>query len=393
MKFGLFYELQLPKPYDKETWDPEDEHRIFKEALEQIAFADSLGFDYVFEVEHHFLEEYSHSSAPEVFLAAASQRTKNIRLGHGVVLTPPRYNHPARVAERVASLDLVSDGRVEFGSGESSSDMELGGFGVDRTAKKAMWEEGLREVVKMMACEPYPGIAGDYVQMPVRNVIPKPYQKPHPPLWVASSRRETVMVAARLGLGSLGFAFETPDEAEERVAAYYKLVREECFPIGQAINPAVAIVSTFMCAEDDNEALMKAWLGGPFFAYSLNYYYVDAAQTPHPPAGKNLWRDFLSIPPEEHMRRMELRAGIPLSASAGDPKQGLGAEVEPKSETTRALWRAARRGATIGSPEFLRQSLKRYEDAHLDLMILVAQCGMVKHEDIMSALELFAKEV
>src|SRR5207237_10418383 len=125
MKFGLFYELQLPKPYDKQTWDPDDEHRIVKEALEQIAFADSLGYDYVFEVEHHFLEEYSHSSAPEVFLAAASQRTKRIRLGHGIVLTPPAFNHPARVAERIAMLDLASAGRVEFGSGASSSDMEL----------------------------------------------------------------------------------------------------------------------------------------------------------------------------------------------------------------------------------------------------------------------------
>ncbi len=394
MKFGLFYELQLPKPHDKETWNPEDEHRIYKEALEQIEFADAHGYDYVFEVEHHFLEEYSHSSAPEVFLAAASQRTKKIRLGHGIVLTPPLFNHPARVAERIAALDLVSDGRVEFGSGESSSDMELGGFGVDRAAKKAMWEEGLHEIVKMMSDEPYAGANGDYVKMPVRNVVPKPYQKPHPPLWVAASRRETVMVAARLGLGSLGFAFETPEEAEERVAAYYQLVREECFPIGKAINPAVAIVSTFMCAKDDNEALMKAWLGGPFFAYSLNYYYVDALQNPHPPGKKNLWREFLNTPIEEHLRRLEQRAGIPLGAGTGDPtKIGLAADVEPKSETQRALWRAARRGATIGSPAFLRQSLKRYEDAHLDLMILVAQCGMVKHEDIMSAIELFAKEV
>src|SRR2546429_3036687 len=182
MKFGLFYELQLPKPRDAESWDPEAERRIYREMLEQVELADRLGFDYVFEVEHHFLEEYSHSSAPEVFLAAASQRTKRIRLGHGIVLTPPPVNHPARVAERIAMLDLVSDGRVEFGSGESSSDMELGGFGVDRAAKKAMWEEGLRETIKMMTAEPYAGADGDYVKVPARNVIPKPLQKPPPPL-------------------------------------------------------------------------------------------------------------------------------------------------------------------------------------------------------------------
>ncbi|MCH7953927.1 MAG: LLM class flavin-dependent oxidoreductase, partial [Chloroflexi bacterium] len=221
MKFGLFYEHQIPRPRDKEQWDPDAEHKMMKNALDQIELADQLGFDYIFEVEHHFLEEYSHSSAPEVFLAAASQRTKNIRLGHGITLMPPRYNHPARVAERIATLDLVSDGRVEFGTGESASEMELGGFGVRREDKKQMWEEATREVVKMMTQTPYKGIEGEHFGMPSRNVVPKPLQKPHPPLWVASSRRETTMVAARLGMGSLGFAFETPDEAAERVKQYF----------------------------------------------------------------------------------------------------------------------------------------------------------------------------
>src|ERR671914_2964715 len=126
MKFGIFYEHQLPRP-----WGPDDEHKLLKDALEQVELADRVGIDYVWEVEHHFLEEYSHSSAPEVFLAAASQRTKNIRLGHGIVQTPPPFNHPARVVERVATLDLVSSGRADFGTGESSSEAELGGFGID----------------------------------------------------------------------------------------------------------------------------------------------------------------------------------------------------------------------------------------------------------------------
>src|SRR5450432_3632128 len=109
MRFGIFYEHQLPRP-----WEPGDEHRLLSDALEQVELADSAGIDYVWEVEHHFLEEYSHSSAPEVFLAAASQRTKRIRLGHGIVQTPPPFNHPARVAERVSMLDLVSGGRADF---------------------------------------------------------------------------------------------------------------------------------------------------------------------------------------------------------------------------------------------------------------------------------------
>src|SRR5437762_1851219 len=138
MRFGLFYEHQLPRP-----WEEGAEARLLSDALEQVELADRLGFHAAWEVEHHFLEEYSHSSAPEVFLGAASQRTKQIRLGHGIVQIPPGYNHPVRVAERVATLDLISGGRVEFGTGESSSQAELGGFGVDRDAKRAQWEESL----------------------------------------------------------------------------------------------------------------------------------------------------------------------------------------------------------------------------------------------------------
>ena len=132
MRIGIFYEHQLPRP-----WDAGSEHRLLQEALEQIEYADAIGVDYLWEVEHHFLEEYSHSSAPEVFLAAASQRTRRIRLGHGIVQTAPAYNHPARVAERIAMLDLVSGGRCEFGSGESSSEAELGGFMIDPDRKRA----------------------------------------------------------------------------------------------------------------------------------------------------------------------------------------------------------------------------------------------------------------
>src|SRR5215813_15363567 len=138
MKFGIFYEHQLPRP-----WEPGAELRLFQHALDQVELADHLGIDYAWEVEHHFLEEYSHSSAPEVFLAAASQRTKRMRLGHGIVQLPPNFNHPARVAERIATLDLISGGRVEFGTGESGSQMELGGFGVDRDAKRAEWDESI----------------------------------------------------------------------------------------------------------------------------------------------------------------------------------------------------------------------------------------------------------
>src|SRR5438128_6442352 len=192
MRFGLFYEHQLPRP-----WSDGADERLLSDALEQIELADGLGFHTAWEVEHHFLEEYSHSSAPEVFLGAASQRTSRIRLGHGIVQIPHTVNHPARVAERIATLDLLSGGRVEFGTGESSSAAELGGFGVRRTAKRGMWEDAMAAIAHMFVEEPFAGWDSKYLKMPPRNVVPKPLQKPHPPLWVACSRRETIQFAGR----------------------------------------------------------------------------------------------------------------------------------------------------------------------------------------------------
>ena len=138
MKFGIFYEHQLPRP-----WGAKSEYQLLQDSLTQIELADRLGYDYAWEVEHHFLEEYSHSSAPEVFLGAASQRTKRIRLGHGVVQLTT--NQPHRVAERVATLDLLSGGRVEWGTGESASALEMEGFMQNPDNKTALWAEGAEQ--------------------------------------------------------------------------------------------------------------------------------------------------------------------------------------------------------------------------------------------------------
>ena len=232
MQFGIFYEHQLPRP-----WAEDSEHRLLKEALDQVELADRLGIDYAWEVEHHFLEEYSHSSAPEVFLAACSQRTRQIRLGHGIVLMPSSFNHPARTAERIATLDLISDGRVEWGTGSSSSRAELEGFGIDPAQKHLMWEESVREAAKMMVMEPYAGFDGTSFSMPPRNVVPKPLQKPHPPLWLACSNRETIKIAARYGMGALTFAFIDPDSASHWVEEYYETFERECNPVGRTVNP------------------------------------------------------------------------------------------------------------------------------------------------------------
>ncbi|MCE2406421.1 MAG: LLM class flavin-dependent oxidoreductase [Pseudomonadales bacterium] len=383
MKFGLFYELQLPKPAGKPQWDPEDEHKIYHDMLDQVELADSLGFDYVFEVEHHFLEEYSHSSAPEMMMAALSQRTKNIRLGHGIVLMPPGYNHPARVAERISALDLLSNGRVEFGTGESASTMEMGGFEVDRAQKKAMWEECTREAANMMVQTPYQGFQGQFFSMPPRNVIPKPQQNPHPPLWVAASRRETTMLAARFGMGSLGFGFETPDELAERTNEYYRIIREECYPIGHAINPGLAVLTTFMMGKTDQEALERSANGPAFFSHSLGYYYNPITGGKHQPGEKNIYDSFLESNKKQNT----------LSAETGFVKEEDIRKDEPEEEVQRALYRAARTGTAVGTVDRVREMLLTYEENNLDVMIFVAQCGDRKHEHIMESIELFGKEI
>ena len=283
MKFGVFYEHQMGRP-----WADGAEHRLLHDALEQVELADALGFQYVWEVEHHFLEEYSHSSAPEVFLAACSQRTKRIRLGHGIVLTAPQFNHPARVAERIAMLDLLSDGRVEFGSGESSSEAELGGFQIDPARKREAWLEGLETALRCMVEVPFTGVDGEFVQMPPRNVVPKPRQKPHPPLWVACSRRETIRLAASKGMGALTFAFIDPEEARTWVHEY-EATLQTSVPVGWAVNPQVACVSPMMVHHDEDEAIRRGVEGANFFGYSLGHYYVFGT---HRPGRTDVWSEY-----------------------------------------------------------------------------------------------------
>ncbi len=368
MKFGIFYEHQLPRP-----WAGDDEQRLLDDALEQIALADRLGYQYVWEVEHHFLEEYSHSSAPEVFLAAVTQRTERIRIGHGIVQTAPRYNHPARVAERIATLDLLSHGRVEFGSGESSSEAELGGFGVDRETKREAWLEGLETAVRCMTESPFGGVEGRFVTMPPRNVVPKPVQRPHPPLWVACSRRDTILLAAEKGIGALSFAFVEPEDARQWVDDYANVLAERCDPLGLAVNPQVACVTPMMCCPDEDEALARGIEGANFFGYSLAHYYVFGE---HVPASTDVWSEFME-------RRS--RTGYSPEAAVAARRGTLGAKIA--SGDTTGL-----RGA-VGTPDQIRDFARRYEEAGVDQLIFVLQAGRNRHEHIMESLERVGTEV
>jgi alkanesulfonate monooxygenase SsuD/methylene tetrahydromethanopterin reductase-like flavin-dependent oxidoreductase (luciferase family)/putative sterol carrier protein len=368
MRFSIFYEHQLPRP-----WDAESEHRLLKEALEQVELADRLGYDAVWEVEHHFLEEYSHSSASDVFLAACAARTKNIRLGLGIVPLPPAYQHPARVAETVATLDLVSDGRVELGTGETSSGAELAGFGVDRKTKRAQWDEALGVAARMMVEAPFAGHEGRFVSMPPRNVIPKPLQKPHPPLWVACSRRETIRLAAEKGLGALSFSFVEPEEAKAWVDEYYDIVTSDrCVPAGFSVNPNVAVTLPMMVHADEAEAIERGIDGAHFFGYALAHYYVFGE---HVPGRTSIWDEFLERRDEVGFARSIITAGdAPLGMKV--LQQGLG----------------SLRGA-IGTPAQVADLARRYEEAGVDELIFVLQAGRTKHQHILEALELFAAEV
>jgi alkanesulfonate monooxygenase SsuD/methylene tetrahydromethanopterin reductase-like flavin-dependent oxidoreductase (luciferase family) len=368
VKFGFFYEHQLPRP-----WDADSEYRLYQEALEQVELMDKLGFDFVWEVEHHFLEEYSHSPAPEVFLAAASQRTKNIRLGHGIVQLPFNFNHTARVAERIAALDLVSGGRVEFGTGESSSEAELGGFLIPRDEKRDQWEEAIDAVTRMFVEEPFAGYDGQWLKMPVRNVVPKPRQKPHPPVWVACSRRETIHLAAQRGIGALSFSFIEPAEAKAWVDDYYAtLASDECVPAGFSVNPNLAIVTPFMCHEDEETAIARGLDGGHFFGYSLIHHYAIGQ---HRPGITNIWEEFQQNRSMYGFdRNVAAQTGESLAAMI--EKGGLG----------------SLRGA-VGTPEQVRDLVRGYADAGVDQVIFVSQAGRNRHEDICESMELFARTV
>jgi alkanesulfonate monooxygenase SsuD/methylene tetrahydromethanopterin reductase-like flavin-dependent oxidoreductase (luciferase family) len=262
---------------------------------------------------------------------------------------PPPYNHPARVAERIAMLDLVSGGRVEFGTGESASRMELEGFGIDPADKRAMWQEATAQVALMLSTAPYPGHRGRWFSMPPRNVLPKPVQKPHPPMWLACSSRPMIHLAAQLGLGALTFAFVDVAEAKHWVADYYETFKRECTPIAQAVNPNIAMVTGFMCHEDPDEALRRGLEGFQFFGFALAHYYLFGG---HVPGRTSVWDTFQGNQ-------------IPMPGGSGG----------------------------IGSPDQVRAAMREFEEAGVDQVVFIQQGGRNRHDHICEALELFAQRV
>lgn len=368
MKFGLFFLTEVPRP-----WDGESDRKIINEQIEQIELADKLGFHSAWSAEHHFLDEYSHASAPDLIFSAASQRTKNIRFGHGIVQLPT--NSPYRVAERLNTLDNITGGRVEFGSGEGGP-IELAAFGTNVETKRAVWREDLEAIVRMMKEDPFRGYDGEHVHLEPRNVMPKPYQRPHPPLWVACPRPETLDLAGRNGLGALSFTLTLePEKAYEKwVKPYYDLIEsDECVPLGDTVNANIIAVAPTMVARDEQTAIDRGLDGAQFMGFGItNSYGLDGWDYDFQ---RDLYEQFLRERDDRGFsRELAARAMTALSARPADgDKKSL-------------------RGA-VGSVAQVREYMERYEEAGMDLLLLQSQLGRNKHEDICESMELFAKEI
>jgi alkanesulfonate monooxygenase SsuD/methylene tetrahydromethanopterin reductase-like flavin-dependent oxidoreductase (luciferase family) len=347
MKFGIFYELSVQKP-----WSRQSELRVYQEALEQIELADELGFDQVWAVEHHFLEEYSHCSAPEVFLAAAAARTKRIHVGHGIVLCLPQVNHPARIAERAAALDLVSNGRLEFGTGRSATWTELGGFGVDPDNTKEMWDEVIRALPRMWTEEEFEW-KGKYFSMPPRSIVPKPVQDPHPPMWVAVASPETAVQAAERGLGMLGVTLGTPADYTRLVSDYRRIIKY-CDPVGKVITNQVNAASWLYCGEDEQDALTTGAQTASTFLY--------------------------------HAAHLLGIGGI-------YPSHAYTA-LANATALLRDINEAMRQGFPVGTPEQVIKALRYWEAVGVDRMVcLINFDQLIPQKKVLASLERFAKYV
>jgi alkanesulfonate monooxygenase SsuD/methylene tetrahydromethanopterin reductase-like flavin-dependent oxidoreductase (luciferase family) len=361
----MLYELQLPKP-----WDEGSEQRLVDDAIAQCVLGDKLGIDYAWSVEHHFLEEYSHCSASDVFLSAIAAKTERIKVGFGIRQVISNYNHPARTAESVAMLDLISHGRAQFGIGEGATRLELGGFGIEARRKRDMSLEAAKEIADMMVMEPYPGYEGQDWSLPCRNVLPKPIQKPHPPMWMACTNRDTIKVAARNGLGVLAFSFLDPEEAKTWSSIYYDIIRsEECVPLGHSVNANMAMVSAFSLHDDHDEASRRGEDGFRFFEYAIGALVTDDVL----PGRSQLWDKF-----------EERKAARAAGANVTDTAYGGGAAQPDRSMS---------RSPGIGTPDEFRAHMRGFADSGVDQVIFLQQGGKNKHEHICESLERFNKDV
>jgi alkanesulfonate monooxygenase SsuD/methylene tetrahydromethanopterin reductase-like flavin-dependent oxidoreductase (luciferase family) len=339
MRFGLSYEISVPKP-----WSREAERQVFLDCLEQVRVADEVGFESVWAVEHHFFEEVSHSSAPEIFLTACAMQTENIRLGTGITICVPEFNNPIKIAERVATMDILSGGRVDWGSGRSGTWYELGGFSTDPDETKKTWDEYVRMIPKMWT-EEFFSWEGRCFSMPERPIIPKPYQKPHPPMWVAVTSPGTEVDAAIRGLGGLGLSWGG--------------LIQSCEPVGQVVTNKFYTVNYMFCHEDNDYANRM----GESMSDHVQYGTAQSVGT----------------------REATISRAYP------DYTASL-AGYNPASPSPTCAF--IPEGLTVGDPDHIIEALKLWEATGADgVNFMINSHNVIPQEEVLESLRLFARDV
>ena len=372
MKLALQYEMQRPTL---------DDHLMIEETLEQCILADEVGFDYLWFVEHHFLTGFSASPSPDIFYGALSRLTKRIRLGLGVVILP--YHHPVRVAERVAVLDHLSQGRVDFGTGRSQA-FEQTGMGIDPRDTRDMWDESITMIPKIWESDMFEW-EGRFWNVPPRQVLPKPYQKPHPPIWLAADQPATDLIAAEKGIGVLSVGGGAPELMKPRIQAYREKI-SHANPVGAVVNNQWANADLGYCGEDNKEARELA-------AQSVKQFFgPDRPYTRHQKdVYANLLERWGGLP--DHLRQsFAKRIDVPDKKEGDvDPQIG-GAAFQAWSQIDADT--LCDRGVVIGGdPESCIRALKMHEEAGCDQMMVLMQTETIPHEKVMRSIELFGKYV
>jgi alkanesulfonate monooxygenase SsuD/methylene tetrahydromethanopterin reductase-like flavin-dependent oxidoreductase (luciferase family) len=317
MEFGLF--IQHPVFAHKREGKPDYEHQVIMNEIALVEAADRAGFKYVWITEHHFLDEYSHLSANDVMCGYFAHSTERIHIGSGIFNPLPQVNHPAKVAERVATLDHITNRRFEFGTGRGAGSHEILGFlakdGVtDTSTTKEIWEETIPEFAKMWLQDEYEGHDGKWWTLPPRKILPKCYGKGHPAMWYAAGNTSSYEMAARKGLGVLGFSVGQISELEPVLKAYKKAI-PDAEPVGAFVNDNLMVTATGFVAEDSGVAFQNALDSEMTYLQSNVFRYHDTF--PHP-EGVPYWPEL--IPPNTpEALQYQIDGGLIV----GDPDEAI----------------------------------------------------------------------
>jgi alkanesulfonate monooxygenase SsuD/methylene tetrahydromethanopterin reductase-like flavin-dependent oxidoreductase (luciferase family) len=362
VQFALFYEIPVPEP-----WTREREREAYHNTLEQALAGERFGWHAFWTVEHHFLDEYSHCSNPEILYGAIAARTERMRLGYGVRLMPKPYNHPVRTAESVAVLDLLSDGRVDFGTGRSATRIELEGFGIDPRETRQMWREAIGHVVGCWTHDEYE-FAGEHWQMPKRRVHPKPYQDPHPPVWGATSSEDGHREVGSLGLGLCSFAVGVPpEEVKAKIDIYREAIAGCTDPIATFVNNRAATFTMAVCSHDEQAAREVA-------RESFEWY---------PKTGARMIGQLAPWMAEQNQELGNYDYAAQMSQHDEDGSLDL-LSLEYLVDAGACL---------LGTPDQCVETCRRYEEAGVDLLLCLVNPYKIPHETVMETIELMGTHV